>query len=79
MLVLTRKVNESIMIGDDIKVVLLGIEGDRAKLGIDAPSSMRIFRMEMLTKTIEENKAAVVTQVDLRSLVNLKKEISIKK
>lgn len=74
MLVLTRKLNESILIGEEIKVVLLGIEGDRVKLGIEAPSSMRIFRTEMLARTIDENKAAVVTQVDLRSLANLKNE-----
>lgn len=73
MLVLTRKLNEGILIGEDIKIVLLGVDKDRIKLGIEAPGSMRIFRMEMLEKTIDENRTAVCTNVDLRALVELKK------
>jgi carbon storage regulator len=52
MLVLTRKVNEAILIGDDIKITLLNIESDRIRIGIDAPKSMRIFRYETLKKVV---------------------------
>ena len=54
MLVLTRKTNQSICLGEDIRVTVLGVEGDRVSLGVEAPRSVRIFRSELLegTKTI---------------------------
>ncbi len=78
MLVLTRKATESILIGDDIKVTLLSIEGDRVRLGIDAPDSLRIFRPEILTKTIDENKLSLKVDTSLRSLVDFKVAIKRK-
>ena len=59
MLVLSRKINETILIGDDIRVTLLGIEGDKIKLGIDAPKSTRIFREELIEATRSTNKEAL--------------------
>jgi carbon storage regulator len=47
MLVLTRRINESIVIDGNITVTLLGIEGDKVKLGIAAPRSIAIFRKEL--------------------------------
>jgi carbon storage regulator len=47
MLVLTRRVNESIVIDGNITVTLLGIEGDKVKLGIAAPRSVAVFRKEL--------------------------------
>lgn len=47
MLVLTRRVDESIMIGETIVVTILGIEGDRVKVGITAPRDVKIMRQEM--------------------------------
>lgn len=47
MLVLTRRVNESIVIDGNIIVTLLGIEGDKVKLGIAAPRSISVFRQEL--------------------------------
>lgn len=44
MLVLTRKVNQSIEIGDDVRVVVVGIDGDKVKLGIVAPPDRAIRR-----------------------------------
>jgi carbon storage regulator len=47
MLVLTRKRNESIVIGDDIEVSVLGVAGEKVRLGIDAPRDIPVFRMEV--------------------------------
>jgi carbon storage regulator len=72
MLVLTRKVNEAILIGDDIKITLLNIESDRIRIGIDAPKSMRIFRYETLKKVVMENQMAASANVNLADLSHLK-------
>ncbi|VVP62047.1 Translational regulator CsrA1 [Pseudomonas fluorescens] len=47
MLILTRKVGESINIGDDIKVTVLGVSGQQVRLGIDAPKEMAVHREEI--------------------------------
>jgi carbon storage regulator len=47
MLVLTRRSNQSIMIGDDIEVSVLSVMGDKVRLGIDAPASIPVFRTEI--------------------------------
>lgn len=58
MLVLRRKVGETLLIGDDIELVVLGVEGDRVKLGIQAPKEIEIIRKELLDEVTEENKRA---------------------
>ncbi len=78
MLVLTRKANESILIGEDIKVTILSAEGDRVRIGIDAPEELRIFRPEILTKTIDENKLSLTVDTSLRSLVDFRVAIQRK-
>ena len=47
MLVLTRKRNESIMIGDDIEVSVLSVAGEKVRIGIDAPRDIPVFRKEV--------------------------------
>ena len=47
MLVLTRKGNQSIMIGDDIEVSVLAIMGEKVRIGIDAPRDVPVFRKEV--------------------------------
>ena len=47
MLVLTRKRNQSIMIGDDIEVSVLSVAGEKVRLGIDAPRDIPVFRKEV--------------------------------
>lgn len=65
MLVLTRKTGESIMIGDTIEVKIIAVEGDQVKLGIDAPSSVKVYRSEVYKAIQEENKAALNASIDL--------------
>ena len=59
MLVLSRKLNETIVIGDNIRVTLLGIDGDKIKLGVDAPRDVKVFREELLEATKSTNKQAL--------------------
>lgn len=59
MLVLTRKVGESLIIDDKIVVKILKIEGNSVKVGIDAPKNIKIFRKELYDRVIEENIEAV--------------------
>ncbi len=58
MLVLTRKAGESLYIGDDIKISIVGIDGDKVRVGIEAPESKRVFREELLAETRLENRMA---------------------
>ena len=55
MLILTRKLGETINIGDDITVTLLEIKGTQVKLGIDAPKTIEIHRQEVYERIREEN------------------------
>jgi carbon storage regulator len=48
MLVLTRRVNERIVIGDDVTVTVLEVRGDQVRLGIEAPRDVKVFREEVL-------------------------------
>ncbi len=55
MLILTRKLNESITIGDDVKITVLEIEKGHVRLGIDAPRHISIHREEVYERIREEN------------------------
>ena len=61
MLVLARKLDESIVIGDNIVVKIVGIENGMVKLGIDAPKDVAIIRNELIEEVKEQNRAALHT------------------
>jgi carbon storage regulator len=58
MLVLTRKSNQSFMIGDDIEVAVLSIRGEKVRIGIQAPREIPVFRKEVYLEIQQENVAA---------------------
>jgi carbon storage regulator len=60
MLVLTRKLGESIRIGDNITIKIIDLDGHHAKLGIEAPKSIAVNREEIYERIQQENKAASV-------------------
>ncbi|WP_141604112.1 carbon storage regulator CsrA [Terrilactibacillus laevilacticus] len=75
MLVLTRKLGQSIKIGDDIEIKIVGVDGDQIKLGIEAPREVEIHRKEVYEAILEENgKAAaqIVSPDILQSLKSIK-------
>ena len=69
MLVLTRKIGEGIIIGDDIKVTIVELKGGGVRIGIDAPRETKIHRQEVFDRIKQENKEA--TQWDIADLNEL--------
>ena len=58
MLVLTRKLGEGIVIGDDVTITIVEMKGGNVRLGIDAPQSKKIYRQEIFDRIVEENREA---------------------
>lgn len=61
MLVLSRKTNQSIMIGEEIEVVVLEIKGDTVKLGLKAPRDVKVYRQEIYAEIKAENERAAAS------------------
>ncbi|MHB8621351.1 MAG: carbon storage regulator CsrA [Chloroflexota bacterium] len=77
MLILTRKVNERIRIGQDVEIVVLKVSKDKVKLGINAPDSVMIQRNELLASITQENLRAASSPLDglQRLLPALRKQL----
>lgn len=73
MLVLTRKKGETIMIGDQIEVKVISVDGDQVKLGIVAPKSVKVHRSEVFEAIQQQNKEALATSIDALKQFKLKK------
>ena len=58
MLILTRKVNETLMLGDAVSVTVLGIKGGQIRIGINAPRDVAVHRQEVYEKILQERNAA---------------------
>lgn len=65
MLVLSRKVGETIWVGDNVEIIITEIKGDQIKLGIQAPKSVEIVRGELRTEISESNTEAVIQNLDI--------------
>ena len=74
MLVLTRKSNQSIMIGDDIEISVLAIMGEKVRIGIEAPRSVPVFRREVYVEIQEDREAGEVSEDVDRALEGLKSD-----
>ncbi|WP_406944702.1 carbon storage regulator CsrA [Halobacillus sp. SY10] len=74
MLVLNRKEGETVRVGDDITITVVGVEGGQVKLGIEAPKSVGIHRQEVYVAIEKENAEAANVSGDLLNLLkNAKK------
>lgn len=71
MLALSRKINESIMLGNDIEVTVLEIKGDQVKIGVKAPKSVPIYRRELYLQIRQSNKEAAGGQLSAQALEQL--------
>lgn len=71
MLILTRKKNETLRIGDDILITIVDIQGDQVRLGITAPRDVPILRQELYEAVRDSNTSAALTvqNVDVLSLL----------
>jgi len=67
-LVLTRKSNQSIMIGDEIEISVLSVMGDKVRIGIQAPREVPVFRREVYLEIQRENAEQVGVQQDAQPL-----------
>ncbi len=75
MLILTRKLGESITIGDDIKISVLGVHGRQVRLGIEAPMNVVVHREEVYVRIQQENrKASKSVKKDLFGVVSMIKD-----
>jgi carbon storage regulator len=68
MLVLTRKKNQKIMIGDDIELTIVDIKNEQIKLGVSAPRHVKVFRREVYDAIQEENRAATQSDISQEKL-----------
>ena len=70
MLVLSRKIGQQIMIGQDITIKIVDVQGENVRIAIEAPKEIKIYRGEIYKAIVEENKQAInnVAAVDLSKI-----------
>ena len=64
MLILSRKTDQAIKIGDDMTITIIDIHGDQVKIGVDAPRDVKVFRQEVFNAIKTENTAAASVNTD---------------
>lgn len=77
MLALTRKPQESIIIGNNIEVKILEVNGDQVKLGIEAPKAIPIHRKEIYIQIQKSNKESIESQGSVKDLKDLFNQATI--
>ncbi len=75
MLVISRKLNEKIKIGENIEIYIISIDKNQVKIGIEAPKEVTILRGELIENIKEENKKAV-KNINIENLKNFSKVIN---
>ncbi|MCI5523008.1 MAG: carbon storage regulator CsrA [Treponema sp.] len=70
MLILSRKIDQKIRIGDEITLTIIEVHGDQVKIGVEAPKNVKVFRQEVFEEIQSENKAAA-TQPSLEQMEKL--------
>ena len=75
MLILSRKIDQKIRIGDDISLTIIEVRGDQVKIGVEAPKNVKVFRQEVFEEIQSENKEAAreISTESLKKLFVLKK------
>ena len=71
MLILSRKVDEKIKIGNDITLTIIEIKGDQVKVGVEAPKDVKVFRQEVFNAIQSQNKEAAAGSATLEALSKL--------
>ena len=75
MLVLTRKIGESIKINEDVKITVIDVKGKNIRLGIEAPKETKIYREEVFLRIKQENRSAATSpDIDMGKISQLMKE-----
>lgn len=64
MLILTRRISESVIIGDEVKITVLGVKGNQVRLGIDAPKTVSVHREEIYQRIQQEKQGGVSAAED---------------
>lgn len=62
MLILTRRVSEEVMIGDDIKIKILGVKGNQVRIGVAAPEDVSVHREEIYQRVLAERNNASASE-----------------
>ncbi len=68
MLVLTRKLEESLLLGGEIRITVLGVNGDKVRLGIDAPRTVKVLRGETVDQTRDANRLSASSGMNLAAI-----------
>lgn len=64
MLILTRRVGETLMIGDEVTVTVLGVKGNQVRIGVNAPKNVSVHREEIYERIRKEHETDVDEEVD---------------
>jgi len=75
MLIVSRKKNESILIQNNIEVVILDIQGDKVRIGIEAPNDIKIMRSELLeTENVNKEATRLPNKTELKKIKDILKK-----